>query len=98
MAEDVSEEDLAAARGAGEEAAQQTLAHGPDHPLLRVAWARGFGRVDLLQQAVDDAKAAGFTWKDIGVAVDQHWKTAATKYGGGYDAQRRYRQRRQSDG
>lgn len=97
MADDVSEADLAAARDAGEHAARQTLEAAPDHPLLRVAWARGFGRIDQLQEAVDTAKAAGYTWKDIGAAVQEHWKTAATKYGGGYEAQRRYRQRKKTD-
>lgn len=97
MADDVTEADLAAARDAGEHAARLTLEAAPDHPLLRVAWARGFGRVDLLQQAIDGAKAAGYTWKDIGTAVEEHWKTAATKYGGGYEAQRRYRERKRSE-
>lgn len=85
------------ARRAGHEDAVATAETAPGHPLLRIAWAKGFGQVDQLQTAVDDARGAGFTWQHIAEATGENWRTAATKYGSGYERMKRYRQRKQAE-
>lgn len=95
---DVTPEQLQQATDDGRAAATSTLNAAPDHPLLRVAWARGFGQTDQLQAAVDLARAGGFTWREIGEAVGENQRTVETKYGGGRERQRRYQQRRRSSG
>lgn len=96
MSSDVTSEDLAAARSAGHQNATDALAAAPDHPLLRIAWAQGFGQIDQLREAVQQGKASGLTWREIGEALGENPKTAATKYGGGLDRMRRYRERKKS--
>lgn len=96
--EPVTADEIEAARAAGHEAAEATAATAPDHPLLGVGWAQGFGQVDQLRTAVRRARDAGFTWKQIADVTGENWQTAKTKYGTGYDAQRRYRERRKAEG
>lgn len=91
--------DYDEARGKGHADALEAAAErAPDHALLRVAWAHGFGQVDQLRGAVQEARAQGFTWRDIGQATGENWRTAQTKYGGGYEGQRRYRERKRQAG
>jgi hypothetical protein len=90
--------ELAAIRAAGA-AAARSVHEGdavPQAPLERVAWAAGAGTVNAVEAAVEAARAAGFTWKQIAVALDENEDNARHKYGAGYDAQRRYRQRKRS--
>ena len=96
--EAVSADELEAARTAGKQAAEATAETAPDHPLLGVGWAQGFGQVDQLRVAVRRARDAGFTWKQIAEVTGENWQTAKTKYGSGYEAQRRYRERKRTDG
>lgn len=98
MAHDATPEDLQAERARGEQAAHKVAAAGPADPLLRVAWAFGFGQTDQLQAAVTAARAAGLTWKQIAAATGEHPATAATKYGGGRERQREYQRRRRTEG
>jgi hypothetical protein len=88
--------DLQRARKQGAKAAEHVLDGAPDHPLLRVAWAAGLGHPDQLRAAVQDARSRGFTWKQIGEATDEHWRTAQSKYGPGYPAHARYRERKRA--
>lgn len=96
--EDVSADAIDAARSAGRDAAEATAATAPEHPLLGVGWAQGFGQIDQLRTAVQRARDAGFTWKQIAEVTGEHWQTARTKYGAGYEAQRRYRERKKAEG
>lgn len=98
MAEDVGEPELESARQAGRQAAERTLTEAPDHPLLRVAWAQGFGQLDMLREAVQQAKADGITWRQIGEALGENPRTAETKYGTGLERMRRYRERKRTEG
>lgn len=95
---DVTADEIEAAHTSGEAAAREVSATGPADPVLRVAWAHGFGRVDQLAEAINAARAAGVTWKMIGAATGEHPSTAATKYGGGRERQRRYQQRKRAEG
>ena len=95
--EPVTADEIDAARNAGHDAAQATASTAPEHPLLGVGWAQGFGQVDQLRTAVKRARDAGYTWKQIAEVTGEHWQTARTKYGSGYEAQRRYRERRKQD-
>lgn len=63
---------------------------------MRVAWAAGFGHPEQLRAAVQDARDQGFTWKQIAEATDEHWRTAQSKYGPGYPAHARYRERKRA--
>jgi hypothetical protein len=96
MAEDPGPRDLQRARQQGEKAAKQLLKSAPDHPLLQVAWAAGLGHPEQLRVAVQGARDQGFTWKQIGEATNEHWRTAQSKYGPGYPAHARYRQRKRA--
>lgn len=96
--ESVTPEELASAREAGKAAAARTADTAPSHPLLAIGWAQGFGQTDQLQRAVEHARAAGFTWKQIAATTGEHWETAKTKYGGGRERQRAYRKRQRSEG
>jgi len=98
MPADASDAALDAARAAGRDDAEHAMDRAPDDPLLRVAWAQGFGQVDQLREAVRQAKASGLTWRQIGAALGEHPRTAETKYGGGLDRMRRYRERRRNEG
>ena len=98
MSEDVTSEALDVARHAGRESAGKALDDAPDDPLLRIAWAQGFGQVDQLRDAVQQAKAQGITWRQIGDALGENPRTAETKYGSGLERMRRYRERRRAEG
>lgn len=88
------------AREAGRRAALEAAALAPADPLERVAWLKGFtgGDVDVLAGAVAAARSAGATWGEIGEALDENPRTVATKYGGGRDRMKRYRERKKADG
>jgi hypothetical protein len=86
---------LERARHDGQQAARKAF-RPPDHPQLRAAWAAGFGRPDELRAAVQNAREHGFTWKQIGEAIGEHWRTAQSKYGPGYEAAARYRARKRA--
>lgn len=86
--------ELEAARLAGRAAAEATIEQAPTgDPLVRLAWLKGHGSVEVLEDAVQVARQAGFTWPQIGDALDEHPATARTKFGGGREAMRRYRER-----
>lgn len=89
--------ELAAARQAGREAAEAALSEAPMAPLAKVAWLKGSRQVDNLPAAVAEARQAGATWPEIAVALDEHPRTVANKFGGAgsADRQRAYRQRKQ---
>jgi hypothetical protein len=92
-----SDDELEQARERGRDDALQTIAaHAPAEPLLRVAWAVGYGAVDEVQAAVDRARADGATWQMIGQAAGINWRTAQSRWGSGPDRQRRYRERKAS--
>lgn len=92
------EETLALAREQGARAARQAIEHdAPSDPLQLVAWTAGFGSEPDVAAAVANAREAGRTWREIATALGQNMRTVMTKFGGGYEAQRRYRQRRQSE-
>ena len=94
MGDRPSDDYLDEAREQGRADALSAAEHGPDEPLAHIAWAIGFGEPNLVQEAVQRARAAGATWAEVGRATGDHPKTAQTKYGGGYRAQRRYRERK----
>lgn len=96
MADEPDAKAFRRAREDGRRAASHLLDGAPEEPLLRVAWAAGFGHPEQLRAAVDEARAAGCTWKQVGAATDEHWRTAQSKYGPGYEAHRRYRERRRA--
>lgn len=85
-------------QGEGLEATtDEVVAQAPDQPELRLAWAQGFGHVNVLQAAVDFARSQGLTWAQIGESLGEHPGTARTKYGGGLERMRRYRARKRGD-
>lgn len=94
----LSEERQRAARARGEQDALRVEEQAPVDPLQRIAWAIGFGKTDQVQTAVDPAREAGCTWRDIGAAIGEHWRNAQTKYGGGRARQRAYRERKRGGG
>ncbi|MGE3448704.1 MAG: hypothetical protein AB7H92_14115 [Microbacteriaceae bacterium] len=90
--------DLAEARAQGAAAARETMtAAAPTDPVLRIAWVSGFGNEVDLRAAVSAAREAGVTWATIAAALDQNMRTVMTKFGGGYDSQRRYRERKRRE-
>lgn len=92
----VSGEELDQAREAGRAAAEAVLnSQAPAEPLLRIAWADGYGQVDLLHDAVMEARAAGATWRDIGDVLGMHFRTAQSKFGQP-DRHRRYAERQRA--
>lgn len=93
----VSDDERDAAMRAGAEAAEAVAGQGPDDPLLAISWALGFGQVDQLRAAVDRARQQGLTWRQIASATGEHVETARTKYGGGLERMRRYRDRKRSE-
>ena len=96
MEEEPGLRDLQRARKQGAKAAERLLDGAPDHPLLQVAWAAGLAHPERLRAAVQEARGRGFTWKQIGEATDENWRTAQSKYGPGYPAHARYRERKRA--
>lgn len=91
--------DLDGIRQQGHNDAAQTVdTHAPEDPIQRVAWAVGYGTVDAAQTAVDRARQAGATWRQIGQAAGINWRTAQSRWGSGPDRQRRYMARKKSEG
>lgn len=91
------EQHLADVRRRGADAARRALAsEAPADPLELVAWTRGFGAEPDLAAAVGRARAAGVTWRAIATALGSNMRTVMTRYGGGYESQRRYRERRRN--
>ena len=90
---------IEAARQRGAEDARAAVArHAPDDPLLRVAWAMGFGQIDHVRAAVAVARDAGCTWAQIAsITGEKDRRTAEMKYGAGYERMRRYRERKKAD-
>lgn len=95
--EDIGQDDIARARQEGAAAADSAISQAPDNLILRIAWAAGFGEQDRVQQAVDDARQAGFTWRQIAEATGGGWRGVQTKYGGGKIRQARYRARKRGE-
>lgn len=92
------DEHLAELRRDGADAARRAIAgSAPKDPLDLVAWTQGFGSEPDLAAAVEKARAAGHTWRQVAVALGRNMRTVMTKYGGGYEVQRRYRERRRTD-
>ncbi|MPY95972.1 MAG: hypothetical protein GEV08_23810 [Acidimicrobiia bacterium] len=95
---ELDEDRLRLARDHGEADARRAEEHAPTDALERIAWAVGFGQVDQVQAAVDAARAAGLTWRQIAPAIGEHWRNVQTKYGGGRERHRRYRERKRQQG
>lgn len=91
---------LSEVRQAGAQAAEKILNEvAPTDVLERVAWTAGAGSFDALQVAVDGARAEGYTWKQVAVALGQNEATVRHKFSpSSHDAQRRYRQRKRGEG
>jgi hypothetical protein len=53
----------------------------PTDPLLRVAWTAGHGSYDAVKEAVEEAREAGATWKQLGEALGENWRTVQSRYG-----------------
>lgn len=72
--------------------------YAPADPMLRVAWAIGFGQHDLVRAAVAVARAGGATWEQIAVLVGaSDRRTAEARYGAGRERKRAYRARRRGE-
>lgn len=90
---------LDALRQLGADAARRALDDAaPADPLERLAFVSGFASTDEVQRAVDACRSEGWTWAQIGAALGVHGETARTRWGDKYEAQRRYRERRRSEG
>ncbi len=77
----VTADDLEQARQQGHDDAVQLVgSRKPDEPLLALAWAVGVGQVDLVRQALDDALAAGRSWREIGEAMGEKPATLRSRY------------------
>lgn len=77
----VTADDLTAAREAGRRAAEQAInEQAPADPVLRIAWAQGHGGVDALRQAVEDARNAGVTWREIAEALGENPSTVRVRF------------------
>lgn len=95
VTDDELREALAATTQEGAAAAERASALAPADPLHRVAWFQGFddGR---LRDAVQAARDAGVTWREIGIALGG--KTAASAeaiYGRGRLRGKSWRAKRQ---
>ncbi len=77
---EISSEQLEQARAAGRTAAESSIEQAPEHPLLRLSWLAGWGRVEHIPSAVEAARSAGATWPEIGDALGENPHTARTKY------------------
>jgi hypothetical protein len=92
-------DELAAARAAGANAAREVITSAaPADPLLLVAWTAGFGSEGDIAAAVTAARNAGAPWRAIAEALDANLNTVMVKFGTGYERQRRYRERKRSEG
>lgn len=77
----VTADELAAAREAGRLDAEQALdEQAPEDPVVRVAWAKGYGNVDIIDRAVAAAREAGVTWRQIAEALDENHNTVRVRY------------------
>lgn len=77
----VTADDLTAAREAGRLAAERFInEQAPSNPVLKVAWAAGHGRLDAVKAAVDEARAAGVTWREISDALDENLNTVKSRF------------------
>lgn len=93
----VTADDLTAAKNAGRMAAEQVVSEqAPDDPLLKIAWAQGYGSIDALDRAVLEARAAGVTWREIAEALDENPTTVRVRYTQ-QDRYQRYKARRRTD-
>jgi hypothetical protein len=93
----VTDEEIRAARERGEVDATEVIAdRAPDDPILRVAWATGYGKVEVIKDAVELARAAGVTWRQLGDAMGENWRTVQSRYGGGQERYRQYRERQRA--
>jgi hypothetical protein len=61
-----------------------------------VAWATGYGQVDVIRQAVEQARGAGASWRQLGEAMGVHFRTVQSKYGTGPERSKRYRERQRA--
>lgn len=91
----VTADELDDARQRGhDDAVELANTRKPNEPLLALAWAVGVGQVDLVRQALDEALAAGRTWREIGEAMGEKPNTLRSRYL--YpDRSTKYRQRRE---
>lgn len=95
----MGDDELAELRAQGQRDARELIAtRAPDDPLARCAWAAGYGKVSELQTAVNGARAAGSTWRQIAAALGEHPDTTRQKYGSNYKGQRAYRARKRGEG
>src|SRR4051794_11532813 len=93
----VSDDDIRDARRRGMTDATELVADkAPDDPVLRVAWAGGYGQIDVIKDAIDAARAAGATWRQLGDALGENWRTVQSRYGGGAERYQRYRERQRA--
>lgn len=93
------ESALAAIRQRGADLSEQLLdEQAPANELERLAFVAGAGSVDRVHEAVQACRSAGWTWPQIAAAIGQNMHTVKTKYGTGYEAQARYRERRRVEG
>lgn len=92
-------DELEQARHRGVVDAAETVERlAPADPLLRVAWATGFGANDQVRAAVAAAREAGATWAEIAEVTGQRDRRyAEMKYGAGAARQQQYRRRRGGD-
>ena len=90
----VTADDLTAAKNAGRMAAEQVVnEQAPTDPVLKIAWAQGYGSVDALEAAVSEARNQGVTWREIAEALDENATTVRVRYTQ-QDRYRRYKARR----
>lgn len=77
----VTADELDAARQEGRQAAEQAInEQAPADPLLKVAWTQGHGGVDAVDQAVQEARDAGVTWREIAEALGENATTVRVRY------------------
>jgi len=92
----VTADDLAQAREAGRQAAEKAVSQeAPTDPLLRVAWTAGHGSYDAVKDAVEAARSAAATWRQLGDALGENWRTVQSRYGQP-DRTRRYLERQRA--
>jgi hypothetical protein len=94
----VTADDLAAARAAGRRAAEQAInEQAPTDPTLKIAWAKGYGSVDAVDQAVEEARDVGITWRKIAEALGENHNTVRVRYTQP-DRTHRWKARRDAEG
>jgi hypothetical protein len=84
------------AREEGRAAALGALHRAPKDPEARLQWAQGAEEIDLLRIAVDEARLAGLTWREIAQALAEVESTVRVRYTQ-RDRTRRYRERRDAE-